>query len=486
MPEAVHHQLCRHGRARLQEARPLQRMAEAVGVVVEDEKPDSVHQRRQVVVAEGLGQPEVKEAHAAAAVEDVVARVRVAVEGVDPVQAAEHKPVDRLRGQVALALAPTLHLLEARARHEIRRQHARGAQLGHDMRHVDVWMALVVAREQLLAATLEAVIDLLLESLSELLHQRARVEAWKGGADDAPQKRHVAQVRGDAPGDPRVLDLDRHRAAVACDRAVHLTDRGGRKCERIPLREDLIRRGAELFGDHAGRHFRAHRGCRLLQPAHGCANRLRQVLVDVARHLTELHEHTTHGAELLGHVVRRAQGKVVSQLAPALDGREDQPGRARDVAAADAQREARERRAATGARLHHGSLGFLHDRARTSMRLRASITPSSDSKARSSVPSSWRTYSLSSACGGGMAKPYASRAQSGNVPVATWDRSCQSSRVPSSRPGGSSTTAIASRAAPVIRTSLTERRYSFSASADRGTMPPGTPTISANGTISAT
>ena len=52
--------------------------------------------------------------------------------------------------KVALVLAPALHLLEPRARHQVRREHSRGAQLGHDVRHVDVRMAVVVAREQLL------------------------------------------------------------------------------------------------------------------------------------------------------------------------------------------------------------------------------------------------------------------------------------------------------------------------------------------------
>src|SRR5206468_3123428 len=149
-----------------------------------------------------------------------------------------------LRGKVALVLAPALHLLEPRARHQVRREHSRGAQLGHDVRHVDVRMAVVVAREQLLAASLEAVIDLLLESLRELLHQRARVEAGKSGADHSPQQGHVAQVRGDAARDAWVLDLDRHGAAVASDGAVHLADRGSRERKRIPPGEDLLRRSA--------------------------------------------------------------------------------------------------------------------------------------------------------------------------------------------------------------------------------------------------
>ena len=187
------------------------------------------------------------------------------------------------------------------------------------MRHVDVGMAVVVAREQLLAASLEAIVDLLLESLRELLHERARVESRKRCADDAPQQGHVAEVGRDAAGDARVLDLDRDRPAVARDGAVHLTDRGGRKRQRIPPREDLLGRPAELLRDDAGRHLRAHRRRGLLQPAHRRAHRLRQILVDVARHLAELHQHAAHRAELFRHVIGGAQGEVVSQFAPALD-----------------------------------------------------------------------------------------------------------------------------------------------------------------------
>jgi hypothetical protein len=58
----------------------------------------------ELVLAEVLDQAEVQEGDPAAAVEQVVPRVRVAVEGVRLVQAAEHEPVDGLGGQVAFGL----------------------------------------------------------------------------------------------------------------------------------------------------------------------------------------------------------------------------------------------------------------------------------------------------------------------------------------------------------------------------------------------
>ncbi len=53
-----------------------------------------------------LHEAEVEERHVAAGLEQVVARVRVAVEGPQPVEAAEHEAEDRLGRQVALFLTP--------------------------------------------------------------------------------------------------------------------------------------------------------------------------------------------------------------------------------------------------------------------------------------------------------------------------------------------------------------------------------------------
>ena len=60
-----------------------------------------------LVGAEVLDEPEVEERDLAVAVEQVVARVRVAVEGVHAVEAAEHEAEERLAGEVALGAGPT-------------------------------------------------------------------------------------------------------------------------------------------------------------------------------------------------------------------------------------------------------------------------------------------------------------------------------------------------------------------------------------------
>src|SRR5207245_11597760 len=108
-----------------------------------------VDERSQVLFGEQLGQAEVEEGHPTGAVEEVVAWMRIAVEGVKPVQAAEDEAVDGLGRQVLLILVPLEQLFECRARDELARQHARGAQLGQHVRNSDEWMAVVVVREQL-------------------------------------------------------------------------------------------------------------------------------------------------------------------------------------------------------------------------------------------------------------------------------------------------------------------------------------------------
>ena len=76
-------------------------------VAVEDDRLD--HVGRTPSTSSGvkrLTRPKSRNVDPAAGAEQVVAGVRVAVEGVQPVEAAEHEPVDRLAGEVALLLAP--------------------------------------------------------------------------------------------------------------------------------------------------------------------------------------------------------------------------------------------------------------------------------------------------------------------------------------------------------------------------------------------
>jgi hypothetical protein len=89
--------------------------AEALRVVVHAQVLDHRHQRLEFFLRDVLDQAEVQEGDPAAPVEQVVARVRVAVEGVRLVQAAEDEAVDGLGGQVPLGLGPAGQLGEPRA-----------------------------------------------------------------------------------------------------------------------------------------------------------------------------------------------------------------------------------------------------------------------------------------------------------------------------------------------------------------------------------
>ena len=130
-----------------------------------------------LVGVEPLHEPEVEERHLAARAEQVVAGVRVAVEGVQPVEAAEHEPVDRLGGEVALLLAPRLDLVEADALGQLGGEHPLGAQLVDDVGHVDERVAAVVVGEQPLVVGLEPVVELLDEALAQLGDERPGLEA---------------------------------------------------------------------------------------------------------------------------------------------------------------------------------------------------------------------------------------------------------------------------------------------------------------------
>jgi len=87
-----------------QEARVFHGPAEALRVTVHAQVLDHRDQRPELAGAEVLDQAEIQEGDPAAAMEQVVSRMRVAVEGVRLVQAAEHEPIDGLGGQVAFGL----------------------------------------------------------------------------------------------------------------------------------------------------------------------------------------------------------------------------------------------------------------------------------------------------------------------------------------------------------------------------------------------
>jgi hypothetical protein len=305
-------------RAAGQEARVLHGVAETLRIVVHAQVLDHRDQRPELVVGEVLDQPEIQEADLPARTEQVVPRVRVAVERVRAVQAAEHEAVDRLGGQVALGLRPGDELGEPRAVGQFAGHHAAGGQLGHDAGHVNGRVAGVVAREHLLVPGFPAVVELLGDAFSQLGQQRVDVLHRRGDLEHPAQQRDVAQVGLDGLGDARVLHLHRDGPAVPGDRAVHLPDRRGRDGFRVPGGEGQVRRLSQLFGDDLRGQFRAHRGHAVLQPAQRPPGGGGQAVVDVAGHLAQLHQHALHRPQGGRDVLGGLQGQVVAQRLPVL------------------------------------------------------------------------------------------------------------------------------------------------------------------------
>src|SRR6185312_15921875 len=107
-----------------------------------------------------LAQTEVEERHASARLEEVVPRMRVAVERFEAIEAAEDEAEDRLAREVALVLIPCLELGEPRAGRQFGGQHASRAQRIDDSRYVDEGVTVVPAGEEALVARLDAVVEL--------------------------------------------------------------------------------------------------------------------------------------------------------------------------------------------------------------------------------------------------------------------------------------------------------------------------------------
>ncbi len=425
-----------------QEARVLHGPAEPLGIVLHAQVLDHLDQRPQLVRGEVLDQAEIQEGDPAAPVEQVVPRVRVAIEGVRLVQAAEDEAVDRLGGQVTLGLGPAGELGEPRAVGQVAGHQPPGGQLGHDPGHADRGVAGVVPGEHLLVPGFPAVVELLGDAFPQLGQQRVDVLHRRGDLEHAAQQRHVAQVGLDRLGDARVLHLDRDGPAVVGDRAVHLPDRGGRDGFRVPGGEGPLRRLAQLFRDDLRGQLRAHRRHAVLQPAQRPPGGGGQAVVDVAGHLAQLHQHALHRPQGGRHVLGGLQGQVVPQRLAVLARAGEEPGGAGRVPRAPARRQPHRRHpplepqppgprhappvaqrpAAQRPVAQQRQRGDRHaadpcrdrqaprlhfppappaERIRTAIRCLASSTPGSPRKTASSTPRAWRISVRRPAVSGG-------------------------------------------------------------------------------------
>ena len=288
--------------------------------------------------------------------------------------------------------------------------------------------------------------------------------------------------------------------------------------------------GAELLPQHGRGQLRAHRRDAVLQAAERAADRGRQAVVHVARHLADLHQHALHRPEGGRDVLGGLQGQVVAQLLPVLAGRREQPRRAAGVAQPAAYREPDRRQPAAAAAGRPGArrsradgisrrrpgrrrastaaaiapivspaatfaaraAGLPHARRaariRRVIRCRASSTPGSPRYTASSTPSACRiSVCRAGVSGGGLVAVHLPRPvrQRGDHPVAdvrpdlrhvlVQARAGRAGRPSTRWPPGCS----AAPAAPTRCSAAAGQRVA-------GTSAAGTPTSSAATTISAT
>ncbi len=197
----------------------------------------------------------------------------IAVEAVQPVEAAEHEPEDRLARQVPFLLAPRGQLVVAGARDQLARQDPARRQVGTHGRDVDERMARERLAEAGLAGGFQPVVELVGEAGPQLLDQGLGVKAREHHARHGQQRRGVGQVGPDGVVDAGILHLDGDRHPVSRDGPVDLADRGGRDRRLVPGVEQPVRRGAQLLLDHPGGQGRGHGRGVLLQRRQGVAHR---------------------------------------------------------------------------------------------------------------------------------------------------------------------------------------------------------------------
>ncbi len=280
--------------------------------------------------------------------------MRVAGHAAQVHQRAVEEPEDDLGEAVALRCGQLLDLLEAQAVEQVGDEHAAARDAGVHRRHVHERVPAPGPRDGAVVLRLDLVVELLADPLAQLGGERLDVHPRREPLDERKQQAEVAQVGLDGLGDARVLDLDRHRLALARDRAVHLADRGGREGLLLELGEGVGERRAELgaqqlldLAERERRDVVAQRGERLLELlALGLRDRRE---VDRREHLADLHGGAAHRAELLDELARQRGRALTGGRVGALRGphevRGARAGPAQALAGHEAAEAARARQA---------------------------------------------------------------------------------------------------------------------------------------------
>ena len=165
------------------------------------------------------------------------------------------------------------------------------------------------ARERALVLGLELIIELLADPLADLLGDRLHVQSRGHPLEQAHDHLQVLQVRAHRAGDPGVLHLHGHIAAIVEGRTVHLADRGSRDGLFGKGREHLLDRLFQIVLDHLPHLLERNGGrgiAQLCQLALELVAMLLRHQTDVqeGHHLAKLHRGSLHrpehGHDLLG------------------------------------------------------------------------------------------------------------------------------------------------------------------------------------------
>ena len=177
--------------------------------------PCPEHRRGEVLHA-----AEVEERHArSAAIEQVVARVRIRVERAPAEDAPVGEPEEDLALPRARVLGTAEHVLEPEPLDVLRREHLRGRVRRDHAGDRDERVAFEPRGEGRLVACLRDVVQLLEDPLAELLRHPLGVDARGEQAHRSDEQREVREVGADRRRDVRVLHLHgHHRPVVRVDR----------------------------------------------------------------------------------------------------------------------------------------------------------------------------------------------------------------------------------------------------------------------------
>ena len=255
-------------------------------------------------------QAQVDENHAVVVRENDVPRVQI---GVHEAVLEDHLQdcVQATFGERLAVAADLLGLGGSHTFHELHRQHAFGAEVVVEVRHVHAVDVGEILREASVVRSLEAKVELVAHGLAEALdgtRQREEPNA-RNEIQDLRPRHHEHQIPLDLDSGRRALDLHRGLRPVVQLRDVHLSHRCGGHRLGIDAHEPGARGVVELGVEHLRDLRVGHRRDPVLKPGERLGDAGSHDVGAGAQDLPELH---VGGAETLEHVGEHLAAKALS------------------------------------------------------------------------------------------------------------------------------------------------------------------------------